>query len=228
MDMFDVVEGIAHASMPPNKEAMLLRHKLADMSRSDFRRFLQATLTDMTMVERIARNSYSHTNGFLKIPLLQKGDARLRLHVWGSGLPDAENVHDHRWVFAGRILVGNMQEQRFMKAADGVEFPAMRYQRPVDRLAGKFAPTANYVVAELAEVNHSEDDTYAMSSDTFHCITSSYRSDLLVTLVLTGIQRRAYSHVLNVLGRPPKPDLPRGCISTDRLVEVFSMTLRLI
>lgn len=93
---------------------------------------LHAIAADDDAVGIIAARTYMHSNGFLKMPLVQPGDPwaptstwaglNLRLHVWrGTGSPpNLGDPHTHRWDFISCILTGRFTEQRWaMEPAEG-------------------------------------------------------------------------------------------------------------
>lgn len=73
-------------------------------------------------LEEIAKRSYIHSQGFLKIILLDGREGsgyKLRLHIWDMdviskfGAPFAEDKHEHRWDFVSTLLRGKIENHRY-------------------------------------------------------------------------------------------------------------------
>ncbi len=74
-------------------------------------------------LERIARNSYVHSLGFVKIVFLYServpGGFELRLHIWWpqehaeAAAPAPEGKHEHGWDFVSTVLAGLIENQRY-------------------------------------------------------------------------------------------------------------------
>jgi len=59
----------------------------------------------------ITKNSYRHNNGFDKFVLMNGSNGwKLRLHVWWSDsyVSFQEDIHDHSWMFASKVLCGEI------------------------------------------------------------------------------------------------------------------------
>ena len=82
---------------------------------------LRLTLTDVAdddeRLREVVGRSYRHDNGFLKIVLLTRGDAKWRIHIWdpsSAGGPHVSNIHNHRWDSAAALLCGGYRQQMFL------------------------------------------------------------------------------------------------------------------
>ena len=67
-------------------------------------------LSDPVRLATLARESYRHDNGFLKLLLFrsQCDHLRVRLHIWPKTDVRRQNIHDHRFSFWSRIVRGRM------------------------------------------------------------------------------------------------------------------------
>lgn len=86
-------------------------------SLSHVKTLLQSILNTPSQFATIAKRSYWHGNGFLKIVLLDQG-YKLRLHIWFNGVACEENIHSHRWGFASHVLQGALRSEIWQDATD--------------------------------------------------------------------------------------------------------------
>lgn len=84
---------------------------LATVTNADVVDALLALTRNSAWVERVAADSYLHANGFYKIPLFTSHGARLRLHFWNGATAAEENIHNHRWNLASRVLLGTLEDE---------------------------------------------------------------------------------------------------------------------
>ncbi len=81
----------------------------------------------------VSGHSYRHPNGFNKIVLASTATGvKLRLHVWqllGDELQVDPHIHNHRWNFASRVLVGELRWEEFSVAKEhGDEYFSYEYE----------------------------------------------------------------------------------------------------
>jgi len=82
---------------------------------------LEKFLLNQHALAKIQQFSYYHQNGFDKFVLIDNQYFKLRLHVWQPENIDKaqENIHDHRWAFASKVLYGSFQNQFFDEHEEG-------------------------------------------------------------------------------------------------------------
>lgn len=133
---------------------------------------LQLLLGDEEALNAIQQHSYYHHNGFRKLVLLQNAAFKLRLHLWEArNEAHHENIHDHRWNFASRLLVGCFQTVIWAEDPTG----------PETRLDCTYTPARDgkYVVRENGRVKLRQlathtlraGDLYYMPASTLHQVT---------------------------------------------------------
>ena len=84
-----------------------------------FPQFIQAILADSERLQTIADRSFPHKNGFDMLQLFMTEKYELRCHIWPeTQLPSQENIHNHRWDLASRILVGTLKQDFFEKIGE--------------------------------------------------------------------------------------------------------------
>lgn len=91
---------------------------------SQVKALLQSILNTPAQLATIAKRSYWHGNGFLKIVLLDQG-YKLRLHIWCNGVVCEENIHSHRWGFASHVLQGALRSEIWQDGTDNQEQPTI-------------------------------------------------------------------------------------------------------
>lgn len=77
------------------------------------------TITDSKICE-IVKHPFDHdgwtVQGLGMIRLYLDDEHRQRLHIWdpGSATPEVSTVHDHPWDFRSRLIVGRLDNQRYV------------------------------------------------------------------------------------------------------------------
>lgn len=99
----------------------ILQEVLDHANNSDFIDLIDQILQDRNELERIAKLSYQHANGFLKIPILENNYFKVRLHYWSQNESAEENIHNHRWDMISKILFGQLNQFCFTKHDDDNE-----------------------------------------------------------------------------------------------------------
>ncbi|HEX6341454.1 hypothetical protein [Umezawaea sp.] len=156
-------------------------------------RFLHPTFTSLAdergaLLDRVARNSYLHPNGFLKIVLMSEPTFQLRLHVWRPGLtgePVVENVHSHRWDFASRLLLGGYRFQEFVVDEAGERFHSYRYLGHDGQDSYGLRSTGEAGLRCTFNAFFPSGSGYLLTSDVLHRVVSA-PGDTTVSLVLQG------------------------------------------
>jgi hypothetical protein len=139
----------------------------------NFGALLYQLLGNEAALVAIQQRSYYHHNGFRKLVLLQNASFKLRLHLWEARQEHHhENIHDHRWNFASRLLAGRFQTVIWEEDADG----------PETRLDCTYTPAQDgntYGVRENGQVRLRQQathwlqagDLYYMPASTLHQVT---------------------------------------------------------
>jgi hypothetical protein len=151
-----------------------------------------------TLLQSVARNSYSHVNGFEKLVLLASPRLgyKLRLHIWW---PDErretrEDIHNHRWDFGSRILLGQLEFENFIQASEGSRLLRYASYSRGSEECFRFQQTGS---AQL-----SSGFTGRLKMGSFYCqphhaahASASERSVTTATLLVQGPPRRDFSDV---------------------------------
>jgi hypothetical protein len=167
--------------------------------------------------ERLARTAafaYRHTNGFRKITLFKGEACCLRVHIWDDGSSRAENIHNHRWGFASRVLVGTVSESRFELAAHGKRADEFGYVRAPGANFGSLERVREVELAQSGELVHEESALYSMTTQEIHRVNDGY-SGPLITLVLTGSGREPRSLVYSEPKSRPVDDRADNTLSVE-------------
>jgi hypothetical protein len=154
---------------------------------------------DAGRLEAVAEASYVHGNGFAKIVLARSGGRALRLHV-ATGSAE-ENIHDHRWSFASKVLFGAMTNVLFEDAAAdaaGIVLSERRYVR-----AGEESlefPVGEARVHEISRTTYVTGDAYHMVHSQLHRIVWDGRPT--GTLMVTAAPARDHNRLLTNVEKP--------------------------
>lgn len=149
---------------------------------------LGSILRDESWLEDIARRSYEHPNGFVKIVLMSTRQFQLRLHVWrqGTGIgTELENIHNHRWDFASTILVGGYRYQEFVDTDGGKSFFAYTYGSQRNASSYSLLPYGKRTLEHSFDAYLRAGTSYTLRSQAFHRIIAD-PCQTTATLVLHG------------------------------------------
>lgn len=158
-------------------------------------------------LERLARHSYWHSNGFAKIRVVRGEAFSVRLHVWGAGevCPGDVDPHSHRWDFASWIAAGpGIDETIFREvagpASDGaVEHLRFEYGR--NDTQGRLRSPRPAALLRTGVRRHRIGDVYGCAVGTVHTVSPIGR-DLVATVVLQGPAVADVNPVYRRDGRP--------------------------
>lgn len=148
---------------------------------------LEQLLLDEKALEEVQRNSYYHKNGFRKLVLLKNADFKLRLHLWeANNEKPHENIHDHRWNFASRLLAGSFQTTMWEEDATGPETRRnCRYTPAQEADTYGVSEDGQVKLRRKATLTLRAGDLYYMPASTLHQVTDPGKGET-VTLMLTA------------------------------------------
>lgn len=200
----------------------LIDRSLSRVSPHELSEALRALMGDPSALERVARDSYFHPNGFLKLQLLINDDAKVRLHYWpASMLPAEENLHNHRWRLASKVMLGALRSDLYRQAEAGeagAETLALRLYRKRRGAHGaegeRFGERA---VKRRATLIRYAGEAYCMDTDTLHRIVHTGGSATL-TLMVQSAPLFTSNHMLS------QPDVHDPELRPDRLQSVDQLT----
>lgn len=184
------------------------RDCLTPPSAADFARLLDALLDDPAWLTTAARGAYRHGNGFLKVPLCDAGGVRVRLHCWPEDDCGEENVHNHRWDMASRVLIGRLTSEHYDPALDAGPaagpLAAREYEYRKERPG--LAAEAHYLgrrALRLASRHVVESGgVYALHHETCHRVVKRDREPT-ITLMVQSAPVRAYNRMFCFSEKPP-------------------------
>jgi len=157
---------------------------------------IQRILTDPDHLAEIAQQSFAHPNGFDCIPLENRHPSyRVRLHVWW---PEAElvteDVHNHAWSFASRVLSGDLKFQTYRASNTGQRYFHYPW-RIGDRgtYDGGAVKTVNLAI--VLNACFTENMHYTFDLDEIHRVAPVKTERPVGTLVVLGKMQRDGSDV---------------------------------
>ena len=156
---------------------------------SQVKALLQAILNTPAQLATIARRSYWHGNGFLKIVLLDQG-YKLRLHIWFNGVACEENIHSHRWGFASHVLQGALRSEIWQDGTDNQEQPTImadecRYTAKQGDTPAQKAFLHRTPLVKSQDVVQHAGNTYVMYPHELHKINHP-GDNLVATMICTA------------------------------------------
>ena len=135
---------------------------------------IEIIISTESLLEKIARLSYSHELGFDKIIIwrdLETGCV-LRLHTWWPNasphMSDEINIHNHGRHFVSRLIQGNFQQQTWQVTTSGEPF--FKYQYSFDDRTLQSVVT-DCGLAHLSKVSDNvlqEGQWYKIQTETLH------------------------------------------------------------
>lgn len=194
------------------EETAELRRILATATMADVLSIAREIEADGDQLARTAAFAYRHTNGFRKITLFRSDACCLRVHIWDDGASRAENIHNHRWGFASRVLAGTVSESRFELAGPGRKADEFGYVRAPGENFGSLERVREVELAQSGELVHGESSLYSMTTPEIHRINDDH-SGALITLVLTGSRREPRSLVYSAVDSRPIDDRTDNTLS---------------
>ena len=133
---------------------------------------LDALLADPQALCALGERAYRHANGFYKLPLhTTPYGLRVRLHYWPTAQTAEENIHNHRWRMASRVLVGNLESDQWRIDERGESYPLYEYRKDAPgSLHAQETPLGEARIRRAIDLVHREGTAYAMDAKTLHRI----------------------------------------------------------
>ena len=185
--------------MTERDELSELHARLAGLLASGRARLLVDELLTQSSLERIARASYMHPNGFRKLVLSTFEDgARLRVHHWpADGPAEASNVHNHRWPFASTVVVGSLRSTllTFAEGRDAMQRFVFEPNGPGQEHTMSLVGVATLAVSHLSELGPGS--SYVIDARQLHQIRARPGT---VSLMLSGPPQRDRTDVFRSPG----------------------------
>ncbi len=200
-----------------------MRQLVADLGvKGQITALLSSILAQGAQLDRIASNSYTHSNGFDVLTLLSSDSPsyKIRLHVWW---PDhisqtSEHIHDHSWNFSSMILTGNYRFQIFDVSREGAETYHYRCGFPKEGIGYRIDPLGKSRVRCCFDSIMQEGSAYSLSYDTLHRITNVPGS-LTSTLLLHGPFIRRTSRLFSAAPIINPGQVPKNPFNAEELAE---------
>jgi hypothetical protein len=198
---------------------------LDEYAEEGLRQRLLRLLADRQAIAELAARSYLHGNGFYKIVLAANDSFKLRLHVWFPGSDAEENIHDHRWWFASRILCGQLASAVYEEAAhaDAVAYREYLY---FGRNAETGARVEEIGSTRLVIRGHrvrQPGDSYVLAPGVLHRILHADPDAVTATLMCQAAPARDWNRLLP--SRPLQPDVAQRPLTKAQLVRVLKRYL---
>ncbi|BCL26836.1 hypothetical protein GCM10017557_16950 [Streptomyces aurantiacus] len=201
------------------------------LQRREFIGYLQEFVSNAAMLETVAGRSSIHANGFTKLVLERHSGIALRLHIWEPGERDAEllqteNIHDHVWPFASRVLIGGLHEERFDFSRAGPLMDHYQYVRGRATLPpGNLVLDGQARLDMLADLSHSAGNVYEVDNTVLHRARIIGDAECTATLVMTGRPRVTPASVYAPTGVNVREDLRESRLSADSVLGLLEIVI---
>ncbi len=164
--------------------------------------FLCDILNSEKLVRNIADKSYMHSNGFDKIVLVDNFNdgCKLRLHVWwpysdaGGYLSQESDIHNHRWDFMSKVMLGTLHVKEFVVSSSGVNMSEYRYVSPGTKNNIELSYIGKARVKMVAASKLKVPALYLQKNNTLHQVVAD-RKKMVATLVVQGPVLKNYTNV---------------------------------
>jgi len=158
-------------------------------------------------IEAIARRSYLHPNGFLKVVLLESDSPffRLRLHVWLSGETNVieEDAHNHGWDVFSTVMAGRISIQNFDVVAGSTHNRFLLNSKLKKHNTYEFLNQGPCSLSDSFTATLNAGAYYESPRHTIHRVHPADKA-LAATLVLQGISHEHASSVFIAAARQPR------------------------
>lgn len=154
---------------------------------------ISSLLNDKKQLTLVARKSYFHSNGFIKITLIESGlfGQKMRLHIWPQNIEHTgNNIHNHAWDYSSIVCVGELRMDTFQETVSSNSL----YNKI------KVGDISNMSINDYGEVflektNSTllrKHNTYSLSNDKIHKVTTDRYT---ATLVLQSNHLQNFSYI---------------------------------
>lgn len=180
------------------------KNSLSKVSRGDLAKYLLGILCDEKRLNDIAKRSYYHPNGFLKLQLSISGHVKVRLHYWSAKLISAEeNVHNHRWRLASKVMHGQLHSEVFKEVIPDHSDSTLKekltlrlYHKQIGDHSATGQEFGEVCVQKSASITRLEGEVYAMDTDQLHRI-KHHNGQATVTLMVQSAPLHKDNHMLS-------------------------------
>lgn len=217
----DDIQSQFHTRYPSSMIMQNIAELLRKFGNSGVNDFISCLLTNQSMLCQIAKSSYLHQNGFVKIPLIQTDKFTIRLHIWNSKVASKETLHNHRWYLASTVLKGVLRSE-IWESSVCEEDPYYDEYLYVDKnstpcLLGKVKVVMSSKIEEL------KGNAYVLSPNVLHRITTCPEDGMVATLVCRSACIQDWSR--NIIINGLIPDTTPHYMSADSLRSVLLLYL---
>jgi hypothetical protein len=192
---------------------------------------LSKLIEDETRMREVSQRSYLHPNGFVKLVLHQLGDAKLRLHFWSGHQEAEENIHNHRWVFASKVMTGLLRSELYtspcQKSDKTLDLMTRLYHKEIGNLEATETECGVYPI-ELIDVDvKPSGHIYTMNPYVLHRITRQQSDPPTVTLMVQSAPIYEDNYMIS-FGHVTQPSLSPTHLSITQLNTLLKQIIKLL
>jgi hypothetical protein len=180
-----------------------------------------------SVLETLASKSYVHENGFYKLTVIDKSNAKLRvrIHYWparGVAPAQIENIHNHRFNYYSYILSGGISNRIWKVASNGATYQHYQYRPRMQKQSYVLDYRGESLLEECEERQYHSGDLYCMNAEDLH-VASAYQFNDVVTLFIEErATLRPYADVFS--NEYPNKNVPIAspALTSKQYLEVLS------
>ena len=193
---------------------------LQNLSITEIVSSLEELLTNPQESERVARQSYLHANGFYKLVIFSQAQAKVRLHYWRDDQAAEENIHNHRWMLASRVLFGELSSEIYKQCSpedsDALMLETRRYHKQFGQLGAEGEVLGRQSVRLCTRNTRFAGESYALDMNTLHRITRPNHSTPTLTLMIQSCPVYEDNYMLS-FDHVKEPELVPNTLSVEEL-----------
>lgn len=206
------------------------RRCLAPLETTQVADALVDLIEDIPWRDHVAAESYRHANGFYKVPLFTAHGARVRVHYWDGTTPAEENVHNHRWRLASRVLVGTLEDEtyEFCHPTDprALELTEFEYGKPAPGRATASRRSVGRAIRLNAKTARMAGAAYSLNPRQLHRIVTHSGTATMTLMVQSAALFP--SNTMFTRTEIGDPNIERESLTPSELVAVVIQMIELL
>lgn len=190
---------------------------------------LQHTLEkEPTVLKDLASKSYIHENGFYKLTVIDKPNAKfkIRLHFWpASSIKPAqlENIHNHRFNYYSYILKGSLLNRIWKVASSGAKFRHYLYNPRMRKQAYVLDYCGDAFLEASEERQYSNGDLYCMNAEDLHTASVPHNTDVVTLFIEERSNLRLHADVFSNDYNSRNVPIASPSLTVSQYLEVLSI-----
>lgn len=188
---------------------------------------------DHAALYNLASNSYLHENGFYKLTIIDRPDAkfRVRLHFWPfsvSSSVEEENIHNHRFNYYSCILKGVLLNKIWRIAPRGSKFRHYKYIPRTQKQSYVLDYCGEHFLEMHEESKYQSGDLYSMCAEDLHTVNVAQTNNVITLFIEERTGLKSHADVFSnryALGYVP---ISSPSLTLNQYLKVLSIIISLL